>query len=91
MADPKDMASGGTNPWPAMLGRSLKVALVAFVVLQIKELKDAGRFDTVGTAIDGGLIGLGSFLLEAILSALNRGRGTSSTAAATTPSGAGRS
>jgi len=89
MADPKDMAPGGTNPWKGMLGRSLKVALVAFVVLQVKELKDAGRFDTVGTAIDGGLIGLGSFLLEAILSALNRGRASSS-AAATTPSGAGR-
>lgn len=78
MSDPREAAVTGSGAgWSGMLGRSLKVALVAFVVLQIKELKDAGRFDTVGTAVDGGLIGLGTLLLEAAMSAMKRGRGSS--------------
>lgn len=50
--------------WSDLLVRTVRVALVAFVVLQLKEFKDAGRFDTGGTAIDGLLIGAGSFLLH---------------------------
>jgi hypothetical protein len=74
-------AAGG---WAKHLLGGLKVAVIAFVVLQIKELKDAGRFDTVGTAIDGGLIGAGSIILDAVLGALKRGRGASPASSAST-------
>jgi hypothetical protein len=40
--------------------------VVAFVVLQLKEWFDAGRFDTPGTAVDAALIGCGVFALNAI-------------------------
>ncbi len=53
--------------WSDLLVRTVRVAVVAFVVLQLKELKDAGRFDTGGTAIDGLLIGAGTFLLHLAL------------------------
>jgi hypothetical protein len=43
------------------------VAVVAFVVLQLKEFFDARLFDTAGTGADALLIGLGYFLLNAIL------------------------
>ena len=72
----------GSRSWSGLLGQALKVAVIAFVVLQIKELKDAGRFDTVGTAIDGGLIGAGSLLVDAAMNLLRRGRGTSEAAPA---------
>jgi hypothetical protein len=72
----------GEKGWSGLLGQSLKVALVAFVVLQLKELKDAGRFDTVGTAVDGGLIGAGTLLLDAVMSALRRGRSAQETPSA---------
>lgn len=52
--------------WGALTARSVRVALVAFVVLQVKELVDAGRLDTLGTSIDGALIGVGTFLLHAV-------------------------
>jgi hypothetical protein len=42
-------------------------AVVAFVVLQAKELFDAGRLDTPATAVDAGLIAAGVFLLNAII------------------------
>ena len=68
------MATSGNrlNPdapseWPERFGRAAKVAVVAFVVLQLKELIDAGRFDTVGTATDAGLIAAGTLLLDAVL------------------------
>ena len=84
MASSSDAGAGGAaSGFAAMLGRALRVAVVAFVVLQIKELKDAGRFDTVGTAIDGGLIGGGSFLLDALMSLMRRARGSSPAASAT--------
>lgn len=57
-----DVPTGWDDVWV----RSVKVALVAFVVLQSKEYFDAGRFDTPGTAVDGALIGAGVFLLNAI-------------------------
>jgi len=53
--------------WNAVIFRSATAALVAFVVLQAKEMFDAGRFDTPATAVDAVLIAAGIFLLNAIL------------------------
>jgi len=40
--------------------------VVAFVVLQLKEYFDAGRFDTPATAVDATLVAVGVFLLSAV-------------------------
>jgi hypothetical protein len=68
------MASSGNwlkldapSGWPELIVRTLKIAVVAFVVLQLKELRDAGHFDTGGTAVDAGLIAGGTLLLNAAL------------------------
>lgn len=52
--------------WAELFVRIAKVAAVAFVILQLKELYDAGRFDTLGTAVDAVLIASGTFVLSAI-------------------------
>jgi hypothetical protein len=52
--------------WSEASVRSVKAALVAFVILQAKELFDAGRFDTPATAVDALLIAVGIFLVNAI-------------------------
>ncbi len=54
------------SSWAALAARSVRVAVVAFAVMQIKELVDAGKFDTLGTSIDGALIGAATFLLHAL-------------------------
>ena len=51
--------------WTALAVRSIRVALVAFLVLQGKELVDAGRLDTLSSSFDGALIGAGTFLVHA--------------------------
>jgi hypothetical protein len=53
--------------WTGVAVRAVHVAIVAFIVLQAKELYDAGRLDTPATSVDAGLIGAGTFLLYAIL------------------------
>jgi hypothetical protein len=52
--------------WKKLLLDALKTAIVAFVVLQLKEYYDAHQFDTAGTASDGTLIGVGTFLVGAV-------------------------
>ena len=52
--------------WAELFVRTAKVAVVAFLVLQIKELSDAGQFDTPATAVDSALIAGGTFLLNAV-------------------------
>jgi len=52
--------------WTEASVRSVQAALVAFVILQAKELFDAGRFDTPATAVDAILIAIGIFLVNAI-------------------------
>ena len=52
--------------WGAVATRSATTGVVAFVVLQAKEMFDAGRFDTPATAVDAVLIAAGVFLLNAI-------------------------
>jgi hypothetical protein len=53
--------------WADVAIGSLKVALVAFVVLQLKEWIDAGMFDTPAVTVDALLIAAGTFVLNAIL------------------------
>ena len=53
--------------WADVLVRTVKVAVVAFIVLQLKEWFDAGVLDTPGTAADAALIAAGTFALDAIL------------------------
>jgi len=53
--------------WADIIVRVVEVAIVAFVVLQVKECVDAGTFDTVGTATDAALIAGGILLLNVIL------------------------
>jgi hypothetical protein len=47
--------------------RTITVAVVGFVVLQVKEFVDAGRLDFGGTAVDALLIAAGVFVLNAVL------------------------
>jgi hypothetical protein len=42
------------------------------VVLQLKELRDAGHFDTPATATDAGLIAGGTFLVDLVLGMMKR-------------------
>ena len=53
--------------WSDVFVRSVMTAVVAFVVLQLKEWFDAGIFDTPGTAVDAALIAGGIFALNAII------------------------
>jgi len=57
--------------WVELLVRTVKVAVVGFVVLQMKEWFDAGSFDTPATAVDAGLIAGGTLLLNAIFMWIN--------------------
>ena len=57
----------GRTGWGNVFASTMKTALVAFVVLQIKELVDAGALDTKATAVDAVLIAVGIFLVDAIL------------------------
>ncbi len=57
-------APGG---WAAVAVRAVNVTVIAFVVLQAKEYVDAGMFDTPATGVDALLIGMGTFLVHAIL------------------------
>ena len=53
--------------WSALAVRAATTAVVAFVVLQLKEWHDAGTFDTLGTAADAAIIAGGVFAVNAIL------------------------
>jgi hypothetical protein len=53
--------------WNVVFFRAVITAVVAFVVLQAKELFDAGRLDTPATAVDAVLIAVGILALNAIL------------------------
>lgn len=52
--------------WLEVLISTLTVGVVAFVVLQLKEWVDAGRFDTPGTMVDAGLVASGMLVLHVI-------------------------
>lgn len=59
--------------WSAVIFRAATTAIVAFLVLQLKEYHDAGMFDTSGTGADALLVGGGVLLLNAIFK-LAKGR-----------------
>lgn len=58
--------------WMEVLIATASVAVVAFLVLQIKEYVDAGRFDTPGTMVDALLVAGGVLVLNAIQQLLKR-------------------
>jgi len=60
--------------WLEVLISTLTVAVVAFVVLQIKEWVDAGRLDTRGTMVDALLVAVGMLLLHVVQQLLKRPR-----------------
>jgi hypothetical protein len=73
MASSKDWLSlDAPVGWADLCVRVVKVAEAAFVVLQLKELHDAGKFDTLGTAIDAALIAGGTLVLSLIGIGKNR-------------------
>jgi uncharacterized membrane protein len=53
--------------WGAVVVRALTVAVVSFVVLQAKELYDAGMLDTPATSVDAVVVGVAMFLVNAVL------------------------
>ncbi|MGD8866748.1 MAG: hypothetical protein PVI01_03945 [Gemmatimonadales bacterium] len=53
--------------WSAVIFRAATTAIVAFLVLQLKEYHDAGMLDTPGTGADAILVGGGVLLVGAIL------------------------
>jgi hypothetical protein len=63
-ARPSQVASSG---WRDLLMGAVKVAVVGFVVLQAKELVDAGMLDTRATAVDAALVAAGVLVLDTIL------------------------
>lgn len=58
--------------WFEVLFGTVSVAVVAFVVLQLKEYVDAGRLDTRGTLVDAGLVAAGVLVLNAVQQLLKR-------------------
>jgi uncharacterized membrane protein len=60
-------SAAGRAGWGDVFAGTVKTALVAFVVLQIKELVDAGALDTKATAVDAVLIAVGLMLVNAVL------------------------
>ena len=58
--------------WGEVLAPAVTVAVVAFVVLQIKEYVDAGRLDTPGTMTDALLVAGGMLVLKAIQQLMRR-------------------
>ncbi len=66
-------ASGRSRfDWMEVLLATASVAVVAFLVLQIKEYVDAGRFDTRGTLVDALLVAVGVLVLNAVQQLLRR-------------------
>jgi hypothetical protein len=61
--------------WKGILLEALKIAVIAFVVLQIKEQYDAGQFDTPANAVDGTLVGAGTLIVGTVQKLLKRGGG----------------
>ena len=58
--------------WKQVAIDALKVAVIAFVVLQLKEQYDANQFDTPANAVDGTLVGAGTLIVGAVQKLLKR-------------------
>lgn len=50
--------------------RFFKIAVIAFIVMQIKEYVDAGVFDIPGVLMDSALIAAGVLLVDLVLMSL---------------------
>jgi len=59
--------------WKGIAVEALKIAVIAFVVLQLKEQYDANQFDTPANAVDGTLVGAGTFIVGAVQKLLKKG------------------
>lgn len=57
---------GSRFDWMDVLLRTATVGVVAFLVLQLKELYDAGRLDTPGTLVDALLVAAGMLIVIVI-------------------------
>jgi hypothetical protein len=67
MATPARLTGVATSSgWRDLLINGATTAIIGFVVLQLKELYDAGAFDTKATAVDALLIAAGVVLVGAI-------------------------
>ncbi len=67
MNSPKNWFSIDAPPgWAGVFVRTVQAAVIAFVVLQLKEWFDAGAFDTPATALDAALIAGATFAWNAI-------------------------
>jgi hypothetical protein len=67
MASTARAAEVSTSPgWRELFLRAAKIAVVGFVVLQAKELVDAGMLDTQATAVDAVLIAVGVLIVDAL-------------------------
>jgi hypothetical protein len=53
--------------WADLFVRTVKVLVVSFVVLQAKELFDAGKLDTPATGLDAVMIAVALLVLNAII------------------------
>ncbi len=60
--------------WLDLVLTSLKVAIVAFVVMQAKEWIDARTFDFLGVLVDALLIAAGVFVVNAVSKLMRTGR-----------------
>jgi mannose/fructose/N-acetylgalactosamine-specific phosphotransferase system component IIC len=58
--------------WGEVLTPAVTVAVVAFVVLQIKEFVDAGLLDTPGTLTDALLVAGGMLAWKAVLQLMKK-------------------
>lgn len=56
-----------SSGWRDLLMGAVKIAVVGFVVLQAKELVDAGMLDTRATAVDAALVAAGVLVVDIIL------------------------
>lgn len=61
--------------WTDVFIRTVKVFLVAFVMLHLKEFLDGGGFDTPDIAVDALVVAAGTLVLNAILALTKRTRG----------------
>jgi hypothetical protein len=67
MERPESSSVAARSKWGDVFASTAKTALVAFVVLQIKELVDAGMLDTKATAVDAILIAAGMLIVNSVL------------------------
>jgi hypothetical protein len=64
--------AGSRFDWLDVLLRTATVGVVAFLMLQVKELFDAGRLDTPGTLVDALLVAGGMLVLNLAQELLKR-------------------